>query len=74
MYRFSTACLAGLVVFLCLGVTVSADAQTCACASEFAFVRAHLEANYAGYDDKVTATTKPAYLKQVAELEAKAKG
>jgi hypothetical protein len=50
-----------LLPFTFLLITTRLLAQSCHCAAEFAFLKADIENNYAGFTDKVNSDTKAAY-------------
>jgi hypothetical protein len=50
-----------LLLLLFMGFSATLSAQPCNCRDEFLSLRGYMEKNYAGFRDKVTDSTRPAY-------------
>lgn len=61
-----------LFIFLFIWATLSATSQRCACSKNLEFAISKMEHNYAGFQDKVTSSTRPSYQTHTDSLRIQA--
>jgi uncharacterized protein len=70
--RYVKAALVAFAVAVLSVMGSETNAQTCPCSDEFGFLTHYLETNYAGFADKVTPATRPAYQKALSAWQKEA--